>query len=157
MLEKMVEILTPEIMAIAITSLAAITLLTLFILFIKTLSLSKTKKRLSVMGDELIALKKCCASLQQNNQTINTLTVRLDEAADKIAAIEPRLNNLEHQISSFTERAEKIVSILKEYDTPLGEVGQMVGKEATAFNRAVQLIQNVEEKFQDLQAFQRTF
>lgn len=152
MFQKMSEMFTPEIMAIAITALAVLALLTFLMVFIKIISLSRTRKRLSVMGDEFIELKKHCASLQQNIQKINTHMARLDEAADKIATIEPRLNNLEHQISSFTECAKKIASILKEYDAQLGEAGQMMGKEATAFNRAVQLIHNVEEKFQNLQA-----
>ncbi|MFC1635788.1 hypothetical protein ACFL5Z_13195 [Planctomycetota bacterium] len=142
-------ILAARLLRSIITALAALTLLTFLML---SISLSRTRKRLSVMGDELSELKELCASLQQNNQTINTHMVRLDEAADKIAAIEPRLNNLEHQTSSFAEGAKKIASILKECDTQLGETGQMMGKEATAFNRAVQLIHNVEEKFQNLQA-----
>lgn len=156
MIQKIVEMFTPEIMVIVITALAALTLLTFVMLFLKTLSLSRTRKRLFAMRDEFIELKELCASLQQNNQTLNTHRVRLDEAADKIAAIEPRLNNLEHQISFFAEGAKKIVSILKKHDTGLGEADEMRSKEAAAFNRTVQLIHNVEEKFQNLQGFQRT-
>jgi DNA repair ATPase RecN len=140
------------------------TLSTFLIVFIRIISLSSIKKRLRVMGDEFIELKERCASLQQNDQTINSRMPRIEGVADKLAGEAEKITSIERHLDQFhqkiTENHDQLTGLaskLKEYDTQLGEAGQMMGKQAAAFNQAVQRIDDLEVKFQNLQEIQSAF
>jgi chromosome segregation ATPase len=107
----MIEMFTPEVITITIVALTASILFMFLMVFITIASLFRVKKRLLVMGKKFLELEEHCASLQQNNQTINTHIARLDEAAEKIVALERRLDNLEIHIPALAEAISKIESI----------------------------------------------
>jgi chromosome segregation ATPase len=181
----MAEMTTPEIITIAIASLAALTFL---MLLITIASLSRVKKHLLAIAGRSIELEERHEALRQSSHKIaSNSTTGLAEAADKITSIELRLDGFDdrilesQKIGNSTEVAQKIASIelrldgfdnkiaesrnqltgheskLNEHDTLLGQAGQMIGKNALGFTQTIQRIQTLEDKVQDLKAFQSTF
>ena len=126
----MVEMFTPEMMAIAIAALVVLNLLTFLTVLIKIVSLSR------MMG--------------------NTVA-NLAEAIDRVESIERRLDGFGDEIAGNQNRLEGHGSKLNEHDTLLAQAGQMMGKEAAGFNQAIQRIHTLEDDIQGLKAFQRTF
>jgi len=181
MVEKIVEMFTPEMIAIAILSLTALTVFTFLMVLITIASLRRVKKHFLVIVEECVELKEKHAALQQVRQTMSNTVARLTEVDDKIESIERRSDEFDNKIAGLAEAADKIGSIerhlngfdhkiaenrnqltgheskLKEHDTLLGQAGQMMGKEAAGFNQAVQRIHILEEEFQGLKVFQHTF
>jgi len=181
MVEKIVEMFTPEMIAIAILSLTALTVFTFLMVLITIVSLSRVKKDLLSVAERSAELEEKHAALQQVRQTMSNTVARLTEVDDKIESIERRSDEFDNKIAGLAEAADKIGSIerhlngfdhkiaenrnqltgheskLKEHDTLLGQAGQMMGKEAAGFNQAVQRIRILEEEFQGLKVFQRTF
>ena len=181
----MAEMITPEIMAIAIAFLAVLTFL---MLVITIASLSRVKKHLLAVAGRTVELGERHEALRKSSHKIaSNSTTGLAEAADKITSIELRLDGFDdkivesQKIASSTEIAEKIASIerrldgfdnkiaasrnqltgheskLNEHETLLGQAGQMMGKNALGFTQTIQRIHALEDKVQDLKAFQSTF
>ena len=177
----MVDMFTPEVIAIVITALAALTLLTFLMLLIYIISQSKIKKRLLITEEKLLALEEKQAALRQDRQRVNSAVTNFAEAAQRTGSIEQRLDEIENNNVRFAEATDKIESIdrrlnecdksiakshhqlagheskLKEHDTLFGQTGELMGKKAAGFNQAVQRIRILEEEFQGLKVFQRTF
>ena len=107
----MVEMFTPELIAIAIAALTVFTLLTFLMAFTAIATLSRVKKRLTGVREQLLELEESRALPRENNHKINTHIVRLDEATEKIAAFEPRLNDLENQVPALAGGAGKIAAL----------------------------------------------
>jgi chromosome segregation ATPase len=178
---KIFEIITPEMVSFATVVLAMFTLFLLLMVLITIASLSRVKRRLLGMGEKLLELERKHTSLQQNSQMMSTHTASLSEAADKIESLEPRLKSLDNQIAGLAQTADKLTSIdqrldgidqriaqsqdqltgheskLNEHDTIIGQTGQLMGKNATVFSQAIQRIRTLEQEFQGLKVFQRTF
>ena len=157
MFEKMVEVFTPEMIAIAIVALAALTLLTLLVVLAKIVSLSRVKKRLLLIAEKSLALEEKQAALRQDRQRVNDTLADFAQAADKIGPIERRLDEFGHKITESQNLLAGHESKLKEHDVLLGQAGQMMGKEAAGFTQVIQRIRILEDEFLSLKVFQRTF
>ena len=153
----MVERFTPEIIAIAIVCLTALTLFTSFAVFKTRSLLSKAQKRLFTVAQKCLELEEELASVQQVRQMTSNNVAHLVEVDDNIRSIERRMDEFDHKIAENQNQLTGYESKLKEYDTLLGQAGQMMGKEASGLKQAIQRIRTLEEEFQDLKAFQRTF
>ena len=178
---KIFEMITPEMVTIATVALAALTLLLFLIVLISIASLSRVKKRLLAIGEKCVELEEKHTSLRQNSQMMSTHMNSLSEAADKIVSLESHLDSLDSQIASVGNVAEKLTSIehqldgldqriaqshnqlkeheskLNELDTFIGQTGQLIGKNAAGFSQAIQRFHTLEQEFQGLKAFQRSF
>ncbi|MFC1634043.1 hypothetical protein ACFL5Z_04315 [Planctomycetota bacterium] len=178
MVEKIVEMFTPEIIAIAIVSLTALFLFTFLMVIIKMASLSRTKKRLLKIEEQSDAFEEEHQALLKTRQLMGNTEANLAEAMERIGSIEHRLGGFDHRITEAAENTESIerhldgfhrkitenhdqltglASKLKEHDAIIAEAGPMLGKEAAGFNQAVKRIHILEEAFQDLKAFQSHF
>ncbi|MFC1634467.1 hypothetical protein ACFL5Z_06455 [Planctomycetota bacterium] len=178
MVGKIVEMLTPEMIAIAIVSLTALTLLTFLMVLIKMVSLSRIKKRLLTIKEQSVALEEKHEALQRARQLMGNTEANLAEALERIGSIEHRLDGFDHRIAEAAESIESIerhldgfhqkitenhdqlkgqASKLNEHDALLGEAGQMMGTKTAGFNQAVQRIHILEREFQGLKAFQSAF
>ena len=78
----------------------------------------------------------------------------LSEAADKITSIESRLDGFNTKISVSQNQLMGHDSKLNDHDTLLGQTCQMMGKNAANLTRTVKRIDALEEKYQNLKAFQ---
>ena len=96
-------------------------------------------------------------SIEQRLDEIDSTGARLTEATDKIESIEGRLNECDKSIAKSHHQLAGHESKLKEHDTLFGQTGELMGKKAAGFNQAVQRIRILEEGFQGLKVFQRTF
>lgn len=151
----MVERITPEIMVtMAIASLAALTFL---MVLMALASLSRVKRRLLHLGEKLLEVENQQAALQQVKQMMSNNIAGQAEATDKITSIERRLDGFEGRIAENRNQLTGHVSKLNEYDNLLGQTGQLMGKNAAGFNQAIQRIHTLEDDFQGIKAFQRTF
>ncbi|MFC1636801.1 hypothetical protein ACFL5Z_18395 [Planctomycetota bacterium] len=157
MIEKMVEMFTPEMIAIAILALTVLTLFTSFMVLVTIVSVSRVKKHLLVIVEKSLELEEKHAVLQQARQMMSNNVARFTEDEDKIQSMERRLDEFDHTIAESQDQLTGYASKLNEHDTLLGQAGQMMGEEAAGFKQAVQRIQVLEEKFQGLKVFQRTF
>jgi chromosome segregation ATPase len=157
MIEKMVEMFTPEMTAIAIVILTVLTLFTSLMVLMTIVSLSRIKKHLLLIVEKSLELEEKNASLQHVRQMMSDSIARLTEAEYKIESIERRLDEFDKTIAENKTQFSEHASQLKEHDTLLGKAGQMMGKEAAGFNQAVKRIHGLEEEFQSLKMFQRTF
>ena len=199
MVEKLIEMFTPEVIVIAIIALAALTILTFLMLLIKMVSLSRVKKRLLNIAERSLALEEKQATFRQDAQRANNTIANFAQTADKIESFERRLDELAQKIvesqnlfaglesalrghesalkglesalrgheSTLNEHESTLKghesaskgheSKLKEHDILLGQAGQMMGKEAAGFSQVIQRIRILEEGFQGLKVFQRTF
>lgn len=181
----MPEMTTLEIITIAIASLAALTFLML-LFTIASLSRAK-KHLLAMVGKSIELEGRHEALRQSSHKIASNSTTGLAEAAEKIASVELRLDGLDvriaesQKIGNSTEIAEKTAAIerqldalgnkiaasrnlltgheskLNEHDTLLGQAGQMMGKNALTFTQMIQRIQALEDRDQDIKAFQSTF
>ena len=189
---KMAELITPEMITIAIASLAVLTFL---MLLITIASLSRVKKRLLIMGAKsfnledkqrlLNAVDKVASFesrldrfdsiIEENQNQLNRYELKLNdhagmfakigqmmsknmaditEAASKITSLESRSDMLENVIVKRQNQFTKYESKINEHDILLGQVSQMLGKNASNFTKGIQRIDTLEEKFQNLEEFQ---
>lgn len=88
---------------------------------------------------------------------LDGLDQKIAKAADKIGSMEYHLDGLNHKIAEHQNQLIKLTSKLNEHDTLLAQAGQMIGKDAAGFARAIQQIHTFKEEFQNLKTFQSTF
>jgi DNA repair ATPase RecN len=178
MAERIVEIFTPEMIAIAIVALTALTLLTFLMILTKMVSFSRIKKRLLKIEEQSVSIEEKHEALQRAKQLMGNTEANLAEALDRIGSIEHRLDGFDHRMTEAAENIESIerhldrfhrkitenhnqltgqASKLNEHDTILAEVGQTMGKKAAGFNQAAQRIHTLEEEIQGLKSFQSAF
>jgi chromosome segregation ATPase len=169
------------VIAIVIVSLAALTLFTFLMVLVTIASLSRAKKHLFVVAEENSELREKHAAFEHVKHSVSNAIARLAEIDDKIETIERRSDEWDSKILSLAETADKIESIrrrlndcdskiaesqnhlaehkskLNEHDTLLAQAGQMMGRESSDFNQTIQRVRLLEQDFQNLKGFQRTF
>ena len=157
MVEKMDEMLTPEMISIVILCLTALTIFNSLLVLITITSLSRAKKRLLGIADKYSKLEEEQASVEQVKQTTSNNVVHLVDVDNKIQFIENRVQVLDNKIVENQNQLNGYESKFKEYDTLFGQAGQMMDKEAFDFKQTIQRIHALEGEFQNLKAFQHTF
>jgi len=125
MVEKMVEIFTPEVIAITIAALAALTLLTFLMMLMNIVSLSRIKKRLFIIAEKSIALEEKQATFRQDAQMVNNTIANLAQTADKIGSIE-------HELDEFSQKIAESQNLLAGLESTLnGHESTLNGHEST--------------------------
>ncbi len=124
----MAEMITPEMVTIAIASLAALTFL---LLLITIVSLSRVKKRLS-------AIKAQSLELDEKS--------RLLDAADKIVSFESRLDTFENVVSESQNQLTGHESKINDHAEMFGKVSQMAGQHVAGLAEAADKITSIESR-----------
>jgi hypothetical protein len=117
MIEKMVEMFTSEMITITIVSLTAFILFMFLMLLITIASLSRVKKRLSVMDNKFLELEEQHASklkehdtlLGQAGQTMGKEAADFNQMAQRIYVLEEEFQALKAFQSGFEQIRNQIV------------------------------------------------
>jgi chromosome segregation ATPase len=80
----------------------------------------------------------------------------LTETSDKIKSIDSCLDGFDNKIAENKNQLTEYITKLNDHDTLLGQTFQMMGKNAANLTQVIKRIDNLEEKYQDLKAFQKT-
>lgn len=119
MIEKLTEILTPEVIAVTLAALAALTIVTFLMLLIKIVSLSRVKKRLLNITDKSLALEQTQAMFRQDTQRVNDTIANFVQMPDKIELIEHRLDELGQKIAESQNLLASLESALQGHESAL--------------------------------------
>jgi chromosome segregation ATPase len=128
----MPEFITPEMITIAIASLAALTFL---LVLITIASLSRVKKRFSSIEIKSLELDE---------------KHRLLEAADKITSFESKMDKLEELITESQNQLAGHESKLNDHAATFGKVSQMTDQHLAGFTKAADKITLIESRLDRL-------
>jgi hypothetical protein len=157
MVEKMVEAFTPEMIAIVIVCLTALTIFHSLLALITLTSLLRAKKRLLNMGKIIHEMDEQHEALRETDEVMSYKLTKLLTAVDKIGSIECQLDGFDQKIAENQRQLTGHVSKLNEHDHVLTQVNQMIGKDTGGLAHAIQEIRRCKEEVQNLRTFQCTF
>lgn len=124
----MPDTITPEMMTIAIASLATLTFL---LILITIASLSRVKKR-------LLSTESKSLELEEKDRLLDT--------ADKITFFESRLDMFENTISESQNQLMDYELKLKEYAAMYGKASQMTDQQLDSLTKAIDKVTSIESR-----------
>ncbi|MBN2316173.1 MAG: hypothetical protein JXM79_19760 [Sedimentisphaerales bacterium] len=105
--------------AVTLVVLAVLTIVTFLMLLIKTVSLSRVKKRLLNITDKFLALEQTQSIFRQDTQRVSETIANFIQIPDTMELIEHRLDELGQKIAESQNLLASLESALQGHETAL--------------------------------------